>query len=235
MNDINDKIKPYLGTARWKVSFIDISFNFLSTKQRTKGTWWNILVEEYSSILLDVVLSVARARQVTDAHSWLDYLFSIVYRSPIIDGSILVARNFNKVIIMDCWRECCFVKISDSIHPEEPSLRHCSSPRQISALMLYLLRMNKSLYVKNVNFRPLHLDVNDRKKEKSKAFGPHFTRRLETCCWLPSRPFGMRAWPSLVSSETWWYFLPFLWIASCIWSVTLSWPAWRSVIFYAQS
>ena len=149
--------------------------------------------------------------------------------------SMLVARNFNKVIIMDCWRECCFVKISDSIHPEEPSLRHCSSPRQISALMLYLLRMNKSLYVKNVNFRPLHLDVNDRKKEKSKAFGPHFTRRLETCCWLPSRPFGMRAWPSLVSSETWWYFLPFLWIASCIWSVTLSWPAWRSVIFYAQS
>ena len=79
---------------------------------------------------------------------------------------------------MDCWRERnCFVKISDSIHPEEHSLRHCSSPRQVSALMLYLLRMNKSLYVKNVNFRPLPLDVNDCKKVKSKAFGPHCTRR----------------------------------------------------------
>ena len=76
--------------------------------------------------------------------------------------------------IMDCWRERnCFVKISDSIHPEEHSLRHCSSPRQVSALM----RMNKSLYVKNVNFRPLPLDVNDCKKVKSKAFGPHCTRR----------------------------------------------------------
>ena len=69
-------IKPYPGTdaEKW-VSSRTFGSIFPSTKLRAKEAWWNILVEEYSSILLHVVLSVARARQVTDAHSWLDCLF----------------------------------------------------------------------------------------------------------------------------------------------------------------
>ena len=141
------------------MSFIHIWFNVSSTKRRAKGTWWNILMEEYSSILLDVVLSVARGRQVTDAHSWLDCLFSIIYRSPINDGWSWLHASSN--VIVDRWRVFYLMFGQDEWNtpPEEPRLWYRPAKYATGILFFEALPLTdgqKSLW-KYVNFRSLDL------------------------------------------------------------------------------